>query len=94
MQELVGRLTALDPEASETLKVVSYFDTLVAGAVGLDSLLRGAAVLSGAVAGYAPPSSSPVRRDVRIAPTGETLEKPDAATSDWPSRQTSDGSRV
>ena len=94
MQELVGRLTALDPEASETLKVVSYFDTLVAGAVGVDGLLRGAAVLSGAVAGYAPSSSSPVRRDVRIAPTGEALERPDAATSDWPSRETSDGSRV
>jgi len=28
MQQLVGRLTALDPEASATLKVVSYFDTL------------------------------------------------------------------
>jgi hypothetical protein len=28
MQQLVGRLTALDPEASATLKVVAYFDTL------------------------------------------------------------------
>lgn len=26
MRELFGRLTALDPEASETLKVVGYFD--------------------------------------------------------------------
>lgn len=51
MEELVGRLTALDPEASEALKVVAYFDALVAGGAGLDSLLRGAAALSGAVAG-------------------------------------------
>jgi len=51
MQELVGRLTALDPEASETLKVVSYFDALVAAGVGLDGLLRAAATLAGAVAG-------------------------------------------
>ena len=51
MQELVGRLTALDPEASETLKVVAYFDALVASGVGLDGLLRAAAVLSGVVAG-------------------------------------------
>jgi hypothetical protein len=51
MQELVGRLTALDPEASETLKVVAYFDALVAAGVGVDGLLRGAAALSGTVAG-------------------------------------------
>ncbi|MBD0419011.1 hypothetical protein H0H10_07450 [Streptomyces sp. TRM S81-3] len=51
MQELVGRLTALDPEASETLKVVTYFDTLVTAGAGLDALLRGAAALSGVVAG-------------------------------------------
>lgn len=51
MQELVGRLTALDPEASDALKVVSYFDALVAAGVGLDGLLRGAAALSGTVAG-------------------------------------------
>lgn len=51
MQELVGRLTALDPEASETLKVVSYFDALIAADAGVDALLRGAAVLSAAVAG-------------------------------------------
>ncbi|MFI6297987.1 hypothetical protein ACIBEJ_40795 [Nonomuraea sp. NPDC050790] len=51
MQNLVGRLTALDPDASETLKVVSYFDTLIAGGAGLDGLLRGAAALSGVVAG-------------------------------------------
>ncbi|MFI6816188.1 hypothetical protein ACIBG7_27565 [Nonomuraea sp. NPDC050328] len=51
MQDLVGRLTALDPDASETLKVIAYFDTLNAGGAGLDGLLRGAAVLSGVVAG-------------------------------------------
>ncbi|MFE7468035.1 hypothetical protein ACFU6R_28545 [Streptomyces sp. NPDC057499] len=51
MQELVGRLTALDPEAGESLKVIAYFDALVAGGAGPDALLRGAAVLSGVVAG-------------------------------------------
>ncbi|WP_242684733.1 helix-turn-helix domain-containing protein [Microbacterium sp. SD291] len=52
MQDLLGRLTALDPDASETHKVVSYFDALVARSVGLESLLRGAAVLSGATVGH------------------------------------------
>jgi PucR C-terminal helix-turn-helix domain len=90
MQELVGRLTALDPEASETLKVVSYFDTLVGGGVGLEALLRGAAVLSGTNAGYAPTTG----RRVRVGPGGERLESADAAASEWPSRATSDGSLV
>jgi hypothetical protein len=65
MQELVGRLTALDLEASETLKVVAYFDVLVAGGVGLQALLRGAAVLSGTVAG-----AFDGRRTHRIGPDG------------------------
>ncbi|WEV24188.1 hypothetical protein OYE22_02480 [Streptomyces sp. 71268] len=51
MQELLERLTALDPEASESFRVVSYFDTLVIAGAGPDALLRGAAALSGVVAG-------------------------------------------
>ncbi|MFC8800125.1 hypothetical protein ACFT2C_20520 [Promicromonospora sp. NPDC057138] len=91
MQELVGRLTALDAEASETLKVVAYFDVLVAGGVGLQALLRGAAVLSGAVAG-----ASDGRRTYRIGPDGDRL--PDDAARDgaaprqqWPTRPISNG---
>ncbi len=53
MQELVGRLTALDPEASENLKVIAYFDALVEGHAALEVLLRGAAVLTGCAAGFA-----------------------------------------
>lgn len=51
MQELVGRLTALDPEASETLKVIAYFDALVLAGASMDALVRGAAALSGTIAG-------------------------------------------
>lgn len=91
MQELVGRLTALDPEASDTLKVVSYFDTLVAGGVGIETLLRGAAVLTGTIAGLAIEG----RASTRISPDGERVESgPDAEASVWPSRRTSDGSRI
>ncbi|MEW2134079.1 helix-turn-helix domain-containing protein [Streptomyces sp. NPDC005435] len=69
MQELLGRLTALDPEASETLKVVAYFDALVVAAVGIDGLLRAAAAMSGAVAGIE-------RRDrvSRFSPEGRRLD--------------------
>jgi hypothetical protein len=52
MQELVGRLTALDPEASESLRVIAYFDALVDGHAGIEVLLRGAAILSGCAAGF------------------------------------------
>lgn len=52
MQELIGRLTALDPEASEGVKVISYFDALVVGHASFEVLLRGAAILSGCAAGF------------------------------------------
>ncbi|MET8468694.1 hypothetical protein ABZY90_12050 [Streptomyces sp. NPDC006422] len=51
MHQLVGRLNSLDPQASETLRIVSYFDVLLTRGAGLDGLLRGAAVLSQTVAG-------------------------------------------
>lgn len=52
MQELVGRLTALDADATETLKVIAYFDALIDGHANADVLLRGAAILSGCGAGF------------------------------------------
>ncbi len=51
MRELAGRLAALDPAASETLRVIAYFDRLVDGRVGAEGMLRGAAVLSGTTVG-------------------------------------------
>ena len=41
--------TAMGPE--ETMRIVSYFDVLLTRGAGIDGLLRGAAVLSGAAAG-------------------------------------------
>ncbi|MFD6054598.1 helix-turn-helix domain-containing protein [Agromyces sp. NPDC060279] len=71
MQELVGRLTALDPEASETLKVVTYFDALVAAGVGAEALLRGAAALSGAPVGFLGSA-----RGLRVGQDGRRLPSP------------------
>ena len=86
MQELAGRLTALDPEASETLKVISYFDALVAGGAGLESIVRAAAVLSGVVAG----AHAGARR-IRIGPDGRTCTD-DPPIADWPSSGAGDAS--
>lgn len=70
MRQLVGRITALDPEASETLKVIAYFDTLIDGRVGTDALLKGAAILVDVVVGY---ESSRAKRSVRFSPNGSRL---------------------
>lgn len=78
MQELVGRLTALDPEASEGLKVIAYFDALIAGSVNTEALTRGAAVLAGVPAGARTPEAV-----VRVDAAGRRLT-PDAV--EWPAR--------
>lgn len=51
MHQLVRRLGDSAPEASEALKVVAYFDVLISRDAGLDSLLRGAAMLAGTAVG-------------------------------------------
>lgn len=51
MQDLVGRIRSLDPEASESLKVIGYFDQLLEGRVAVETLVRGAALLSQATVG-------------------------------------------
>ena len=83
MQDLLGRLTALDPDASETLKVVSYFDTLVARSVGIESMLRGAAVLSGATVGHRDP-----RQVIRVRADGVRIEPADPGQN-WTLRESS-----
>jgi hypothetical protein len=79
MQELAGRLTALDPEASATLKVVAYFDTLVDHEVGIETLLRGASVLGGCPAGFRPGHGAGA---LRMAPDGRPM--PTEPPGDWP----------
>jgi hypothetical protein len=81
MQDLLGRLTALDPDASETLKVVSYFDALVARSVGVESMLRGAALLSGATVGH-----RDGRHTMRVQADGVRVDPADVSDG-WPMRE-------
>ncbi|MDF2509263.1 MAG: hypothetical protein K0Q52_3122 [Microbacterium sp.] len=85
MQDLLGRLTALDPDASETLKVVTYFDALVARSVGVESMLRGAAVLSGATVGQ-----RDGRQIVRVRADGVRID-PVEPSHAWPVRESGPG---
>lgn len=88
MQELLGRLTSLDPEASAGLKVIAYFDALVAGDVRVEALVRAAALLSGVVAGV----ESPQRR-LRVAPDGGPASGSEIA-AEWPGVNVSPDERV
>lgn len=83
MQELVGRLTAVDAEATETLKVIAYFDALINGHATTEVLLRGAAILSGCPAGQ-----SVGGKTMRVDATGARSTAP---PGDWPARSFSDG---
>ncbi len=51
MQELLGRLSALDPEASQGLRVIACFDELMSGGVAVRGLLNAAAALAGVPVG-------------------------------------------
>lgn len=78
MEELVGRLTTLDPDASEGLRIIAYFDSLVDGHASFDAFLRGAAILTGCAAGvYAPEQ----HLRLRVDETGLRTEAPQASTS-------------
>ena len=89
MQELVGRLTTLDPAASESLKVIGYFDALLEVRAGRLALLRAAARLTGQPAGCRLPGDAAA---LRVAPEGVRL--PDGPAEGWPSRGLAGGGRV
>src|ERR1700712_660773 len=92
MQELVRRLSALDPDAGAGVKVIAYFDALVEGAASVESFLRGAAVLTGCAAGLADPER---RMWMRVDAQGRR-DDPSAArtrslTPTWRARAVSPG---
>jgi hypothetical protein len=87
MQGLVWRLKALDAEASESLKVIAYFDALVDGHASAQVLLSGAAVLSGCAAGYVAEGGS-----LRVDASGSKTDSGEPGT--WPGHDFSDGGRV
>lgn len=84
MRELLGRISALDPEAGEAVRVIAYFDSL-AGA-GVEPLVRGAAVLTGVPAGFVDRSRGVA---LRVAPDGSVdraVSDPDPAWCSVPVR--------
>lgn len=91
MKELIQRLSALDDDASSAMKVIAYFDTLLAQGAGLEAFTRGAAVLSGWPAGlFHPHHNISLRVDAlgRSMPPLQHLE----AIQKWPHYALEDGS--
>ncbi|CAL9357262.1 hypothetical protein SUDANB121_00601 [Nocardiopsis dassonvillei] len=80
MRELLGRISALDPQAGDAVKVIDYFDRL--HGTGLEPVVRGAAALSGHPAALADPDRA---LSLRALPDGRLtrtpLPPPDPA---WP----------
>jgi PucR C-terminal helix-turn-helix domain len=68
VQELLGRISALDPQASLGLRIIACYDELIVGNVNTRGLLSAAASLAGCNAGYCqelPP------RSLRVTPRGD-----------------------
>lgn len=81
MKELAGRLTALDPDAGDAVRVIAYFDRLSEGRAGLEALVRGAAVLAGVPARLV---DAERRVQVRVEADGTRRENDLAPDPGWP----------
>lgn len=89
MDDLALRLAALDPEASAALKVIRHFDSLLESRAGLQSIVRGAAALSGATAGLVDPAR---RLTIRVRPDGVSVAATGPPDPAWArSEMTADG---
>lgn len=91
MKELARRLSALDADASEALKVIAFFDTLLARGAGMEAFVRGAAVFAGCPAGLVHPRHQIY---IRVDEQGRSMPKPQSAQVQdaWPRQPLDDGS--
>lgn len=82
MKDLAVRLAALDPDAGAALRVIAYFDRLTDARAGLQTIVRGAAVLAGCPARL---TDNERRLHMRVEPDGAT--SPGQPRQPAPSRQ-------
>ena len=80
VKELAGRLAALDPDAGAAVRVIAYFDRLVDSHAGLETIVRGAAVLSGCPARLADDER---RVHVRVEPDGRRHDDAPPLDAGW-----------
>jgi hypothetical protein len=82
MKDLAVRLAALDADASAAVQVIAYFDSLVEAGAGLQSIVRGAAVLAGCPARL---DDTARRVHIRMLPDGAAEPSSSPVTERWPS---------
>ncbi|GAA0921815.1 helix-turn-helix domain-containing protein [Pseudonocardia zijingensis] len=80
MQNLAGRLAAVDESAGAAIDVIAYFDRLAQSRAGLEQVVRGAAVLAGVPARLVDPSR---RIQVRVEPDGVRTAHADPPDPRW-----------
>jgi hypothetical protein len=82
VKDLAVRLAALDADAGAALQVIAYFDSLVEAKAGLQSIVRGAAVLAGCTARL---DDDARHVHVRVDPAGVSALSTQPPEPAWPS---------
>jgi hypothetical protein len=80
MKDLAVRLAALDADAGAALRVIAYFDSLAEARAGLQSIVRGAAVLADCPARL---TDDERRVRIRVTAAGVSAWQDDATDADW-----------
>jgi hypothetical protein len=80
VKDLEVRLTALDPDAGAAVRVIAYFDQLTAARAGLESIVRGAAVLAGCPARLADDAR---RLSLRVEADGARRQPAEPPDQSW-----------
>jgi hypothetical protein len=91
VDDLALRMAALDPEAGSAVRVITYFDSLVASRAGLQSIVRGAATLAGCPAALLDPAR---RLTVRVLEDGAAAGAVGTSDPDWASMSVTDDGAV
>jgi hypothetical protein len=81
MKDLAVRLAALDTDAGAALRVIAYFDNLVESRAGLQSIVRGAAVLADCPARLVDDDR---RLRIRVSRTGQAAWQDEPPEPAWP----------
>ena len=95
MKGLLLRLSGLDADAENAVRVIGFFDRLISERVGLDALVRATAQLAGCPVGiHAPGQGLSLRAEPGakvstsgLAPAGAAVRKLENAVAVWVARQ-------
>jgi hypothetical protein len=91
VRELLGRLSAIDSNAENSVRVIAHFDALTEGHAGVDAFVRAAAALAECTAGLQHPE---LRLYIRVDSGGNRLQRGDGQTRSPIQRLDGNGAKV